>query len=62
MLLYKNSSGALPTQIVYVRELASRLERSGVPVLVHAVHPGVTAAGIQRRVQFEGEIFQLKCP
>ena len=48
MLLYKNSSGALPTQIVYVRELASRLERSGVPVLVHAVHPGVTAAGIQR--------------
>ncbi|GAX83206.1 hypothetical protein CEUSTIGMA_g10632.t1 [Chlamydomonas eustigma] len=35
-------------QILYTKELSLRLERYGVPVVVHAVHPGVTAEGIQR--------------
>ena len=35
-------------QIVYSRELALRLEQAGVPVLVHAVHPGLTADGMTR--------------
>ena len=36
------------SQVVYARELASRLEQAGVPLLVQSVHPGLTANGMAR--------------
>jgi hypothetical protein len=38
----------LAVQVLYMRSLARQLEHNGVPILVHAVHPGVTEGGLQR--------------
>ena len=38
----------LPTQILYVRELALALRRKKLPVTVNAVHPGITEQGLKK--------------